>query len=136
MGGDPWRKSDPERVAQFHDTVAGIEGLEVRKMFGYPAGFVGGYMAAGLHQDAFIVRLPEEEGAARLADGWEQFEPMPGRPMRGFVVLPEDVRDDPDEARRWTERAVAHVRTMPPKEPKPRKMRGATGATGGSRRRR
>ena len=121
MGGEPWRKSSDDLVARFHEAVAGIEGLEVRKMFGYPAGFVGGNMAVGLHQESFIVRLPEDERAARLADGWDQFEPMVGRPMREYVALPSGVAADLEQARHWAERAAEYVRTLPPKVPKPRK---------------
>ncbi|MGH2382012.1 MAG: hypothetical protein ACRDG7_12440 [Candidatus Limnocylindria bacterium] len=55
---DPWRKPAPELVERFHAAVAGIEGLEVRKMFGFPAAFIGGNMTAGLH---------------RLAAGWSTF---------------------------------------------------------------
>jgi len=120
---NPWRKSPDELVERFGAAVAGIEGLETRKMFGYPAGFIGGNMVTGLHQESWIVRLPDEERHERLDAGWSTFEPMPGRPMRGYVAMPLDVRDDPDAARGWVERAAAHVRTMPPKVPKPRKRR-------------
>lgn len=118
MGTDPWRKPDPELVERFHEVVAGIEGMEVRKMFGFPAGFVGGNMAVGLHQESMIVRLPDDERAERLAAGWSQFEPMPGRPMREYVALPPEVVADPEQARSWMERAAAYVRTLPPKQPK------------------
>jgi TfoX/Sxy family transcriptional regulator of competence genes len=128
MGSDPWRKSSPALVDRFHEVVAGIEGVEVRKMFGYPAGFVGGNMAVGLHQEDMIVRLPDDERAERLAAGWSQFEPMPGRPMREYVALPPDVVADPDQARHWTERAAAYVRTLPPKQPKAAKGRRASQA--------
>jgi TfoX/Sxy family transcriptional regulator of competence genes len=117
-GSEPWRKAPQDLVDRFHEAVAGIEGLEVRKMFGYPAAFVGGNMTAGLHQESFIVRLPEPERAERLADGWSIFEPMPGRPMREYVALPPQVVEDVDATRAWVERAAAYVRTLPPKAPK------------------
>ena len=123
MSGSPWRKPQPELVDRFHEIVAGIEGLEVRKMFGFPAGFVGGNMAVGLHQESFIVRLPEDERAARIADGWSLFEPMPGRPMREYVALPPDVAGDVDAARAWMSRAAAYARTLPPKQPKARRSK-------------
>ena len=128
MGTEAWRKSSPKLVDRFHEVVAGIEGLEVRKMFGYPAGFVGGNMVAGLHQESMIVRLPDDERAERLAAGWSQFEPMPGRPMREYVALPSEVVADPDEARRWIERAAAYVRSLPPKAAKPTTPRKAARA--------
>ena len=85
---DPWRKAPADLVARFHEAVAGIEGVEVRKMFGYPAAFVGGNLTAGLHQENVMVRLPEAEREERLADGWSLFSPMPGRPMREYVAMP------------------------------------------------
>jgi TfoX/Sxy family transcriptional regulator of competence genes len=118
---DQWRKAPPDLVERFGAAVAGIEGLEVRKMFGYPAGFVGGHMTTGLHQDSWIVRLDEADREDRFGAGWSGFEPMPGRPMREYVALPAEVMADPDAAREWVERAAAYVRTIPPKEPKPRK---------------
>jgi TfoX/Sxy family transcriptional regulator of competence genes len=126
MEKNPWRKAPTELVERFHETVAGIEGVELRKMFGFPAGFIGGNMAFGLHQESFIVRLPDDERRACLDAGWGQFEPMPGRPMREYLALPPEVVDDPDAARAWAERAAAYVRTLPPKVPKPRKARAST----------
>jgi TfoX/Sxy family transcriptional regulator of competence genes len=119
-----WRKSPPDLVVRFHEAVAGIDGLEVRQMFGYPAGFIGGNMTTGLHQESFLVRLPEDARAKCLADGWSIFEPMPGRPMREYLALPPEVVADVEATRRWVERAAAYVRTLPAKVPKPRKKAG------------
>ena len=116
-----WRKAPSELVERFGAAVAGIEGLETRKMFGYPAGFIGGNMVTGLHQESWIVRLPEDERAERLRAGWATFEPMAGRPMREYLALPAEIADDPDAAREWVERAATYVRTLPPKVPKPKK---------------
>ena len=118
-----WRKPRTELVERFHEAAAGIDGLEFRKMFGYPAGFVGGNLATSMLEMSFIVRLPEDERQERLADGWAQFEPMPGRTMREYVVLPEAIAVDPAQAHRWMERAAAYVRTLPPKEKKKAKRR-------------
>lgn len=120
-----WRKAPSELVERFEAAVAGIEGVETRKMFGYPAGFIGGNMVTGLHQESWIVRLPEDERAERLRAGWVIFEPMAGRPMREYLALPAEIADDPDAAREWVERAATYVRTLPPKVPKPKKPKSA-----------
>jgi TfoX/Sxy family transcriptional regulator of competence genes len=117
----PWPKSSPEVVQRFHEAVAGLDGVELRKMFGFPAAFVGGNLTASLFGDTMAVRLPEDERQARLDAGWSLFEPMPGRPMREYVALPNEIASDPDATRSWVEAAVRHVRTLAPKEPKPRK---------------
>jgi TfoX/Sxy family transcriptional regulator of competence genes len=124
MASDPWRKARPEDVERFREAIAGIDGLEQRQMFGFPAVFLGGNMVAGLHQESVMVRLPEAERQAQLDAGWSLFEPMPGRPMREYVALPPDVFADVGATRGWIERAAAHVRTLPPKAPKPRKRKG------------
>jgi TfoX/Sxy family transcriptional regulator of competence genes len=121
MASDPWRKSPEALQERFAAAVAGIEGLEQRKMFGYPAGFIGGNMTTGLHQESWIVRLPADERTRLLDEGWSTFEPMAGRPMREYVALPDEVVADPDQARAWVERAAAYVRTLPPKAPKKKK---------------
>ena len=123
MNADAWRKSPEELIEQFAEAVAGVEGVEQRKMFGYPAAFVGGNMTTGLHQDSWIVRLPEDVRRERLEAGWSTFEPMPGRPMREYVALPDKVIADRDEVRAWVERAVEYVRGLPPKSPRAPKKR-------------
>lgn len=123
MATGSWRKAPEDLVERFGAAVAGIEGLETRKMFGYPAGFIGGNMVTGLHQESWIVRLPEEARRERLDAGWSTFEPMAGRPMREYLALPSEVVEDPDASRRWVERAADYVRTLPPKAAKPPKRR-------------
>ena len=123
MNADAWRRSPEELIERFAEAVAGVEGLEQRKMFGYPAAFVDGNMTTGLHQDSWIVRLPEDVRRERLEAGWSTFEPMAGRPMREYVALPDEVIVDRDEMRAWVERAVEYVRGLPPKKPKAPKKR-------------
>ncbi|MEP6680989.1 MAG: TfoX/Sxy family protein [Chloroflexota bacterium] len=114
----PWMKAPAELVERFAAGVAGIDGLEPRKMFGYPAAFVGGNMVTGLHADNWIVRLGEDDRPSLTAQGWETFAPMPGRPMREYLILPAAIAADPDAARGWVERAADYGRTLPPKAPR------------------
>lgn len=114
-------KSPPELVERFGAVLDRYPDVERKKMFGYPAAFVGGNMATGLFADRWVVRLPDDEIEAAKTRGAEPFEPMPGRPMKSFVAVPElDVTDDAAIAG-WVERGIAHARSMPPKEPKAKK---------------
>lgn len=116
MAGTSWKKSPPELVAAFEALVASRPELQPRKMFGYPAAFVGGNLTTSLHEDRWIVRLPDEARTELLAiDGAAPFEPMPGRPMKGYVVVPPAVLADADALGAWVERAIAYVRTLPSK---------------------
>ena len=67
------------------------------------------------------MRLGEAARVERLAAGWSTFEPMAGRPMREYVVIPSDLARDPEQARAWVERAAEYVRSLPPKASKARK---------------
>jgi hypothetical protein len=85
-------------------------------MFGYPAAFVGGNMATGLFADQWVVRLPDDQIAAAKAAGAGSFEPMPGKPMKSFVVIPSAEVDDDAALRGWVERGLAHAASMAPKK--------------------
>lgn len=109
-------KSSPALVERFAAVLDGHPDVERRKMFGYPAAFVGGNMATGLFAESWIVRLPEGAIEAAKAAGAGTFEPMPGKPMKAFVVIPPGDVDDDDALRRWVEAGLAHARSMPRKK--------------------
>lgn len=89
---------------------------ERRKMFGFPAAFVGGNLATGLYGEGWMVRLGGDEAHRMVHDGEAKaFEPMPGRPMKGYVLLPVHVVDDDDALTDWVGRALAYAGTLPPK---------------------
>ena len=109
-------KSPPELVDRFGAVLDRYPAAERKKMFGYPAAFVGGNMATGLFAEHWVVRLPDAEIEPAKAAGAGAFEPMPGRPMKAFVVIPAaDVGDDTAIAR-WVERGLAHAGSMPAKK--------------------
>jgi TfoX/Sxy family transcriptional regulator of competence genes len=110
-----WEKSPQELADRFGRVLDRFPDAERRKMFGYPAAFVGGNMVTGLHQRDWVVRLSEAEQDAARADGATSFEPMPGRPMKNFVALPAAILDDEEALTAWVERAVGHGKSLPPK---------------------
>jgi TfoX/Sxy family transcriptional regulator of competence genes len=114
--GGGWRKAPPELVERFESAMAARPGFSVRKMFGYPAGFASnGHMVTGLHQDSWILRLPEDARAELSAAGGTPFEPMPGRPMREYLALPPAVVDDPASLDAWLDRGLAYTESLPAK---------------------
>lgn len=116
-----WQKSPPELVERFRQAVADLPEAQQRPMFGYQAAFVHGNMFTGLHEDRWVVRLPEPERDELLAEpGASQFEPMAGRPMQDYVVLPVPIAAEPARVRAWVERAHAHAMSLPPKAPRGR----------------
>ena len=122
--GRKWRPAPEELVRAFTATVQSLPGTELRRMFGYPCAFANGQMFAGLHQESMIIRLSEEERARFLdLEGASPFEPMPGRPMRQYVVVPPAMVTDEGPLRAWLEKALAYARSLPPKLSKSRGSR-------------
>jgi TfoX/Sxy family transcriptional regulator of competence genes len=108
--------SSPELVARFDAAAARFPGAERRKMFGYPALFVGGNLVTGLFAQRWMIRLPDADREALLAlPGASPFEPMAGKPMKGYATLPDDVVADDAALDEWVARAIAFGQTLPAK---------------------
>ena len=58
-----FEKSSPELVARFDAAAARFPEAERRKMFGYPALFVGGNLVTGLFAQSWMIRLGDEDPA-------------------------------------------------------------------------
>jgi len=115
-------KSPPDLIERFAAITGEIPDVERRQMFGYPCLFVGGNLVTGLYQDAWQVRLAKADQTELLAlPGASPFEPMPGRPMTGYVILPRSIVADDTALRQWLDRAIDFGRSLPPKAPKARK---------------
>jgi TfoX/Sxy family transcriptional regulator of competence genes len=118
-----WEKPPEELKARFAAVLARHGDVTSKLMFGFPAGFVHGNMFAGLFENSVTVKLGSEQSDRFRALGGTDFAPMPGRVMSGFLVVPPSARDSEDELATWVEAALNYVRTLPPKEPKPRAPR-------------
>ncbi len=132
MAAQPkWTKSPPALVNLFHAVLPKDPRVEPRKMFGFDCAFVNGNMFSGLHQADLMVRLPDAERAALLAlPGAHGFEPMPGRPMREYVVVPASLHADRRALARWIEKALHYGASLPNKKmgkasPKPTARKAA-----------
>jgi TfoX/Sxy family transcriptional regulator of competence genes len=117
-----WTKAPQSLIDLFAACLPERPGLTRRKMFGYPAAFANGNMFAGLFQDQAIARLPPALRAELDAEfGVVSFEPMPGRPMRAYAVIPPELLDDEDRYAAILDAAYAFAAALPPKPAKPRK---------------
>jgi TfoX/Sxy family transcriptional regulator of competence genes len=110
-----WKKSPPELIEAFEKAKPKDPAVNSRPMFGYPALFLGGNMFAGTYQDKIVVRFGADRSFAGARTA-KAFEPMPGRPMKEYVVVPEAVVKSPAKLRAWIDHAHAYARTLPPKE--------------------
>jgi hypothetical protein len=131
-----WRKSPDDLIALFYAALPDDPRVERRKMFGYPCAFVGGNLFAGLHQENVIVRLAENDRLAAIGkQGARLFEPMSGRQMREYIVLPEAALAKREGLAAWLQRGLDYGASLPPKAKKPARKPKSV-AAGGPRRKR
>lgn len=90
-----WKKSSPELIARFEAALPRDANVVPRKMFGYPAAFVADGFFTGLHEENVVLRLPADVHAQTKALAKAAaFDPMGGRPMRGWYVVPTAIAGD------------------------------------------
>jgi TfoX/Sxy family transcriptional regulator of competence genes len=137
-----WRKAPEALVQKFDILVPHDPRIERRKMFGYPAAFVGGNLFMGLYQDSLMLRLSEEDRAEFLTlQGAALFEPMPGRPLRGYVTVPPAMLRQDGPLSGWIARSLRYARSIPAKGPRAKgaaekvQRTGSSGKKTGERRR-
>src|SRR4051812_13874689 len=100
------RPAPGELVALFERIVDTLPEAKVRKMFGYPAGFVNGNMFTGLFDDYMILRLsPDDLKQFFKLEGVRQFAPMQGRPMREYAVVPPALLKSDGDLFEWLGKA-------------------------------
>jgi hypothetical protein len=77
------------------DLVAENHDVELGKMFGMPTIKRSGKATSGLWKDSMVFKLTDEghREQALALDGAERFDPMGGRPMREWVVVPASHSD-------------------------------------------
>lgn len=111
-----WKKVTPELNRFLEDNMAGFP-VEKRAMFGASTFFLNGNMFAGIHEDNIILRLSDSDRKAIAAEFDEigPFEPMPGRPMKEYMAVPESVYTRPGVLRRWLEKSYDYAGSLPVK---------------------
>ena len=125
MEGGAMPKPSDQAKAAFTKLVPDAPEVTLRPMFGNLAAFVNGNMFTGLFGEDLFVRLTEEESAKVRKQGGRDFEPMPGRAMRGYVTVPSTWRSKPDAASAWIKTALELTKQLPPKVPAAKKPAGA-----------
>jgi TfoX/Sxy family transcriptional regulator of competence genes len=116
-----WKPAPAELITRFEASVSLFPGIRQRRMFGYPAAFVNGHLFAGLFENRMVLKLPAESRSKLLEiPGAARFEPIPGRPMGEFVVVPPSLVRNRTRLRPWLESAYAYVKSFRPKVKKTR----------------
>jgi TfoX/Sxy family transcriptional regulator of competence genes len=114
-------RSGKESEALLRSLLPEGEGVTLRPMFGNLSAFVGGSMWMGVYGDDLFLRLSDGDRAELLkVEGAAPFEPMKGRPMKGYVVAPRSWARDPSKLKPWVARSLEWSRQLPAKKPKKR----------------
>ncbi|HKF77255.1 MAG TPA: TfoX/Sxy family protein [Candidatus Dormibacteraeota bacterium] len=121
MQGGGMPKSSAEAKAAFQSLVPAHPSVTTRPMFGNLAAFVNGNMFTGLFGDDLFVRVSDDDRARLLEQGGTDFAPMPGRAMKGYVVLPPGWSERAEATRGWIDRSLESAQGLPTKEKKPRR---------------
>ena len=105
-------KAPARLVETFGATAPGPPAAQ-RKVFGYPTAFINGNMFFGIFGENMFLRLPKDLQQKMIDSGGRTFEPMPGRPMREYVVLPDSVVGNRGELKGWIAKSLAYARELP-----------------------
>src|SRR6202022_1863580 len=108
-------KPSEQAKASFQKLVPAEPAVTTRPMFGNLAGFVNGNMFCGLFGEDLFVRVSEDDQAKVRKQGGRAFEPMAGRAMTGYVLVPAGWQKKPDATRAWIVTALSWSRALPPK---------------------
>ncbi len=114
-----WKKSSQKLTEFFENLIPKSSKIEYRKMFGYPCCFVNGNMFMGLHQENMFLRLSENDKQNFLKlEKTKQFEPMPGRVMKEYVIVSPSLLKNRTSLKKWINKSFSYTLTLPPKTKK------------------
>jgi len=111
-----WEKSSDRLVSLFEELAPKETDVAIKKMFGWPCCFVNGNLFTGLHKQSMIFRLPDTDRTEFLElGGTGDFEPMPGRKMKGYVAMAKPLDRKRGVLEQWMQLSLAFTRSLPPK---------------------
>ncbi len=101
-----------ERIRELLEPGSFVE----RKMFGGLAFMVGGHMAVTVSgQGGLMVRSDEATAAELINSTPAEQVVMRGRPMTGWIRVPDTALIDDHDLERWVDLGLRHVHRLPPK---------------------
>jgi TfoX/Sxy family transcriptional regulator of competence genes len=113
-------KKAPQELVDFIMNKMKDTNCDYKKMFGYPVFFVNGNLFVGVHGDKLFLRLSDSDVASiknRFKDV-ANFEPMPGREMKGYVILPKSLYSANSIFEEWLGKSIKYASALPAKKSK------------------
>jgi TfoX/Sxy family transcriptional regulator of competence genes len=114
-----WKKS-PEKLVEFISERMSFEECEPRKMFGYQCYFKNNNMFTGLFEDKLFLRLgpDDREELAKKNKDVEGFQPLPGRIMKEYLIIPERIYSNKKAFDALVAKSMKFVSSLPLKQKK------------------
>jgi TfoX/Sxy family transcriptional regulator of competence genes len=119
-----WKKPNEELSKFLEEKIASFS-VKKKKLFGCPAYFVNDNMLAGVFQEDIFIRLSEPD-RIEIRSGYDEavpFEPVEGRIMKEYVVLPDSLYNNPEKFQEWLDRSYQYVSLLPSKKAKKNKKK-------------
>jgi len=87
-----WKKPSEKAFNFLKKNLKNVD-CQMKKMFGHLTYFIRNNMFIGVHEDAIFLRLSlaDKEKVLAKYSIIKPFEPMPGRIMKEYVVIPEHI---------------------------------------------
>jgi hypothetical protein len=107
---------DEQLAGRIRDLIQARPGVVEKKMFGGVGWMLGGNMAVGvMSSGGLLVRMaPEEVDEALTEPHVNEFGRPGAKPMKGFVIVDQEVLDDATLAQ-WVDRGAARAQELPSK---------------------
>ncbi len=117
-----WKKPS-EELSQFLDERMSSFDVKKKKMFGCPVYFAKDNMISGVFENDIFIRLSEQDKKKIISESDEvmPFEPVKGRIMKEYVVLPDSVYNEPEKFSELLRSSYEYVSSLPPKQKKMKK---------------
>ncbi len=104
-------------AARMRAALSSFAQVSEKKMFGGIGFMVNGNMACGVHGDGMIVRVGEAAHAEAMTKPHVRVFDMPGRPMKGWVVVDAAGLEDEADLKSWMGAGIDFAAGLPPKAP-------------------
>jgi TfoX/Sxy family transcriptional regulator of competence genes len=108
-----WPKASVEKEALLDDLVQGLP-CEKKRMFGAPCFFAKHSMFTGVFAEDIFIRLSNDERARFIKEnkGTKVFEPVEGRKMSEYLIVPHALLKNKDAVRQWLRISFDYASTL------------------------
>src|SRR5659263_288340 len=108
-----WKKPNEELSKFLEERISAFD-VKKKKMFGCPVYFANDNMFAGVFENDIFIRLSEQDRNKINSENDEvmPFEPMKGRVMKEYVVLPDSLYNVPEKFHELLSSSYDHVSSL------------------------